>query len=137
MLMCSLPFSFFFSSSFFFPAFHFQNGSGRAREMVEINKYQGKSRQVGVARGEQAGPSQLLCRFVRALLLRFKGQCLHGGTWPSVPCRHGLEWFCHCVCQRVHGRPAHLLPLRIYQRRWGQQEWLGQLQVDGMRHNNS
>ena len=41
------------------------------------------------------------------------------------------------MCQRVHGRLAHSLPLRIYQRRWGQQEWLGQLQVDGMRHNNS
>lgn len=70
MLMFSLPFSFFFSSSFFFPAFHFQNGSGRAREMVEINKYKGKSRRVGVARGEQAGPSQFLCPFARALLSR-------------------------------------------------------------------
>lgn len=68
------PFSFFLSSSFFFPAFHFQNGSGRTREMTEVNKYKRKrgKPQVGVdmhLEKRQSHP-RFLCLLTRALLSR-------------------------------------------------------------------
>lgn len=85
MLMCFLPpFSFFFSSSFFFPAFHFQNGSGRAREMIEINKYKRKrgKQQVGIdgqVANRQSHPG-FLC-----LLQGPDVQGCHDRAYPHVP----------------------------------------------------
>lgn len=111
----SLPFF------FFLPTFHFQNGSGRAREMTEINQDKGKEGTQWKGRdvcGQQAEPPPERRDF----------QGAKGSIHTRVP-RHRLQanlgsgWFSHCVCQNMHVRLPHLLSLKYVRK--GGRDWTG------------
>lgn len=136
MLPCSCSPYLFLSSSlllFLSSCLPFPKWFWKGQEMVEINKYKGRVEAGGgnVVNRQDHPSSSVLQR----------EHCFQGskgsvtwGTWPSVPCRHGLEWFCHCVHQRVHRRPGSFVAPENTSEGVGQQEWLGQLQVLSQLH---
>lgn len=80
--------------------------------MVENNIYKGRQEEGGSVCGGQAEPS---CSFVFLKGHRFQGSknTVSTGTWRQHSAGLRSEWFCHCVCQKVHGWWAHLLTEKV------------------------